>query len=321
MRNLLLYGFVMLTSWTFGQSFKSKISDSIVQVGQQFTVTYIIEAKVGDSIQFEERTNFLPARAISESGNIATEELEFELIRTHSTLLKKKKNRQLYEVKYTVVVWDSGLFVIPGPSFSIEDSMATCPDLRMACFLTAPQDGMDLYDIREDYAEVPPNPFSLKLFLKKHWWWLTLIAVAILLFFVIRAARRRRLLEDEEEEERPMSLKDRTLLAIDALEKAKLWERDQLKEHFVELSYILRSYLTARYSLSLLEKTTFEARLMLTQQGLERETVDVIIRILSQSDMVKFAKSKPDVISILRVSAEAKQVVAETSPLDFDNVE
>lgn len=320
MRNLVLYSFILCNSWVFGQTIKSKISDSIVVIGQQFIVTYSIEAKVGDSIQFVERTDFLPARAVSESGIIATDELEFELISTDAKRSKNKKDLQVYEIQYTVVVWDSGLFVIPGPNFVIDDSMAICPDLRLASYLTPPKDGMDLYDIREDYAEIPPNPFSIKVFLKKHWWWLTLIVVAIVLFFVIRAIRRRRLME-EEEEERPMSLKDRTLLAIDALEKAKLWERDQLKEHFVELSYIVRSYLTARYSLSLLEKTTHEARLMLTQQGLERETVDVIIRILSQSDMVKFAKSKPDVISILRVSAEAKQVVAETSPLDFDNVE
>ena len=94
-----------------------------------------------------------------------------------------------------------------------------------------------------------------------------------------------------------------------------------MKEHFVELSYILRSYLTSRYDISLLEKTTYETTVLLTRKGLEEETVDVIIRILSQSDMVKFAKSKPDVIAILRISALAKQVVAETSPLDFDNVE
>ena len=118
-----------------------------------------------------------------------------------------------------------------------------------------------------------------------------------------------------------MSLKERTLLAIDALDNEKLWEKEKLKEHFVELSYILRSYLTARYSITLLEKTTYEAKLLLTQNGLNEDTVENIGRILSESDMVKFAKSKPEVISILRVSTLARQIVAETSPLDFDSVE
>ncbi len=121
------------------------------------------------------------------------------------------------------------------------------------------------------------------------------------------------------DEERPISLKQRTLIAIEALEDAKLWERDQLKEHFVELSYILRSYLTSRYNITLLEKTTYETTIVLTEKGLNEDTVNVILRILSQADMVKFAKSKPDTISILRISTLAKQIVAETSPLEFDN--
>ena len=84
---------------------------------------------------------------------------------------------------------------------------------------------------------------------------------------------------------------------------------------------ILRMYLTSRYEISLLEKTTYETKLLLTQKGLNDETVEVIARILSESDMVKFAKSEPDVIAILRVSTLARQIVAETSPLEFDNVE
>jgi hypothetical protein len=59
----------------------------------------------------------------------------------------------------------------------------------------------------------------------------------------------------------------------------------------------------------------------LTKKGLNEDTVENIGRILSESDMVKFAKSKPEVISILRVSTLARQIVAETSPLEFDNVE
>jgi len=180
---------------------------------------------------------------------------------------------------------------------------------------------MDIYEIRENYATIPDKPFSFVEFVSDNWWWLTLIVVAVLVFFIVRS-RQRRLKEDEyEEPARPMSLKERTILAIDALEKEELWTKDKLKEHFIELSYILRSYLTSRYSISLLDKTTYETKLLLTRQGLNSETVDVIARILSQSDMVKFAKSKPDMIAILRQSTLAKQIIAETSPLDFDNVD
>jgi len=136
-------------------------------------------------------------------------------------------------------------------------------------------------------------------------------------------ARRRRWDREIENREdiRPMNLKERTIKAIEALDASELYNKGQLKEHFVELSYILRSYLTSRYNISLLDKTTEQTKIILTKQGLNDETVDTIARILSQSDMVKFAKSKPEVISILRQSTLVKQIIAETSPLDFDNVD
>ena len=116
-----------------------------------------------------------------------------------------------------------------------------------------------------------------------------------------------------------LSLEERTLNAIDALEKRKLWEEDRLKEHFVQLSYILRSYLTERYSISLLEKTTHEARLLLEEIALNKSTISSIISVLSEADMVKFAKSKPEVNSILLVSRMARVIVKETRPIESEN--
>jgi len=37
--------------------------------------------------------------------------------------------------------------------------------------------------------------------------------------------------------------------------------------------------------------------------------------------MVKFAKSSPDELSVLRISVLAKQIIAETSPIEFENVD
>jgi hypothetical protein len=118
-----------------------------------------------------------------------------------------------------------------------------------------------------------------------------------------------------------MTLKERTLLAIDALEKSKLWEKKQVKEHFTELTFILRSYLSARYTINLLEKTSHETKLLLLQCGLHAETVRIISELLTEADMVKFAKSHPDEIAIYKLTQLARQVVAETSPIEFEHAE
>jgi hypothetical protein len=314
----LIYSCCMLISFVgFGQTLNATISESVLYIGQPVTITYSVNTEKKDSLIFVPHKESIKARILSKTGTLTTEGADFEITDEFIDTFVIDGKRKHWVGQYVVTAWDSGMYIIPGPTILINDSVYQFQDLTIACMLVDPIDGVDLYDIKENFAEIPPKAFSLVDFLKSNWWWIALIIVGIIAFIILK----RRNKEDTEEREKPLSLRQRTLFAIDALEKAKLWEKGLLKEHFVELSMILRMYLTSRYEISLLEKTTYETRLLLTQKGLNEETVQVIARILSESDMVKFAKSEPDTISILRVSTLARQIVAETSPLEFDNVE
>ncbi len=300
------------------QELKQKVSESQLVIGQPVVLTYSVLTAKEDTLFFKEKNDVIEARAITKTGDLSTEGIEFEITHPFIDTFIFDHSQKYWEGQYVITAWDSGLFVIPGASVIINDSTYHFEDIALACYLVDPIDGMDIYDIKENFTEIPDKPFSITEFLSDNWWWLLIILFAIIAFI---SYRRKNTNDDYEEEEKPISLKERTLIAIESLEQAKLWEKDQLKEHFVELSYILRSYLTSRYDVSLLEKTTYETKLLLTQKGLNPETVNTVARILSEADMVKFAKSKPDLIAILRVSTLAKQIVAETSPLEFDNVE
>ena len=61
----------------------------------------------------------------------------------------------------------------------------------------------------------------------------------------------------------------------------------------------------------LLEKTTSETKLLLAQKGIKKDLIAKIEDVLQQSDMVKFAKSTPDEITILSVSIIAKEIIQE----------
>ena len=301
-----------------GQKLHQKVSESQLVIGQPVELTYSVVTAKDDTVSFKEKADEIEARSITKTGDLSSEGISFEITKPFSdTFLFHAKSKE-WIGHYTITAWDSGLFVIPGPALIINDSTYYFDDIAIACYLVDPIDGVDIYDIREEFADIPEKPFSILDFIADNWWWLLMILFAIIAFFTFRKKKDE---DDDIEEEKSISLKERTILAIEALEKAKLWEKDQLKEHFVELSYILRSYLTSRYDISLLEKTTYQTKLLLTQKGLNPETVDSIAYILSESDMVKFAKSKPDLVAILRVSTLAKQIVAETSPLEFDNAE
>lgn len=305
----------------FTQQLLEDLSQDNILIGEPVIVKYTVKTKLTDTLAFGEKVDFLTARLKDKGSSLSNKTAEFELMKPFwDTVIVLGMNKK-WVGQYLVTAWEDGEYILPGPTITINDSTFYFEDLAIEVTLVAQKKNVDLYEIRENYTEIPDQPFSPLKFIKRNWWWIVIIVVALILGWLI--ARRRRWDREIENREnvRPMSLKERTIRAVEALDKSELWNKDQLKEHFVELSYILRSYLTARYSISLLDKTTEQTKILLIKQGLNAETVDVIARILSQSDMVKFAKSKPDTISILQQSTLVKQIIAETSPLDFDNVE
>ena len=307
---------IVLSLSTSAQKLSVSVSDDEILIGEVTTIKYKIKTKSSDSISFEAKVDEIPSKMFS-SETLLTDGPNFEITERFSDTTIKKNTTQLWTGEYKITVWDSGVFILPGPMVLIEDSTFRFDDISIEALLVAKKKDVELYDIKENYSDIPAKPFSLGEFLSNNWWWLLLLVIVAIGYFYFKRKKQPTL----PVEKRRVSLKQRTLIAIEALENEKLWEKDKLKEHFIELSYILRSYLTTRYNISLLERTTRQTKLLLAEKGLNDDTIDTIIRILSQSDMVKFAKSKPEPIEILRISTFAKQIVAETSPLEREDAE
>lgn len=317
MKKALTYLFLALGFFSFGQKLTATFSQHQSLIGEPITLEYTVSTKVNDSLFFEPFSNEIETRLLDTSSTLTNEGINLEIYQSFHDTTIISGNQKKWIGKYVVIPWDSGMYLIPGQKISINDSLFQFKDLAIDVMFIQKQKGIDIFDIRENFTELPDEEFNFHKFFIKHWWWLIggfllLIGSAIFLW------RKNKNNAEIALPEKKINLKDRTIMAIDALEAEKLWEKEKLKEHFIELSFIMRSYLTSRYNIPLLEKTTNQSRTLLLQQGLHEETVETIITILFQSDMVKFAKSKPDSMTILKQSALAKQIVAETSPLDFD---
>lgn len=316
---ILIFLGTSITGWS--QQLSESISQDNVLIGEPVSIKYIVKTKLTDTIAFAEKLDYLDGRFKEGGGSLSKKGAEFELVEPfRDTIIALGMNKK-WIGEYIVTTWEDGEYIIPGATIGINDSTYRFDDLALEVTLVDQKEDVDLYEIRENFTDIPEEPFSAMKFLKRNWWWIAIVVGALVMgWLIVRRRRWDREIENREDI-RPMNLKERTIKAVEALDNSELYNKGKLKEHFVELSYILRSYLTARYNISLLDKTTEQTKLILTKQGLNDETVDTIARILSQSDMVKFAKSKPDVISILRQSTLVKQIIAETSPLDFDNVD
>lgn len=314
---------VLLCAFSQAQELKSWVNPSSILIGETVEYTLRIKLAPGSRIRYEAFQGFIPGKLKLPNGSLATgQTVEVELLEEFSDSLHKGASYDTWIGKYSITVWDSGTVVLPEQSIVINDSTFYFSSLEVNARFVAPIKDQDIYDIRESFADIPePQTFlqkTLGFLIANAYWLLPLLAVLVL---VIIQLRRHKKAAKSKPKVKEISLKDKTLLAIESLEQQRLWEQGKLKLHYIELSYIMRSYLSSRYNLNLLEKTTLETRLLLRQSGLVDETIDTLMTILTQSDMVKFAKSSPDELSILKVSVLAKQLVAETSPIEFENVD
>ena len=300
-----------------GQTVSCKVSAKSILIGKPVELTYTCRMDAKSVYRFKPEPGILPSRKKTPGSELAYETSENieQLLPFRDTVLMKG-DEKIWKGTYTVTGWDEGIYLIEGQSILVDDSTFSLPSATIEVELVKEKKGQDIYDIEESFAELPDQEKGLFNFLKKYWWVL-LIFMLITGYFLYRKWKNNR--SEETSGTTELSLKERTLLAIDMLEKERMWEKGKLKEHYIELSFILRSYLSSRYDLNLLENTTREAQLLLTHKGLHPETVRVIGTVLDQSDMVKFARSAPLEMEVLKVSQQVRQIVAETSPIEFEH--
>jgi len=311
--------FSILPILSFGQELSATLNHTQILVGEQVTYTLKIVLNHGMKIQYEPFQAAIPGKLQNLKTHLSSsKKIDLEILIPFSDTLMKGTKQDTWIGTYIITCWDSGTVVLPEQIVVIADSTFYFPESRLNCNLVPSIKNQDLYDIRESFADVPDPKTRLDKIKDYGWtngyWLFPLLIIAVFVFIQLRRHKKAakpatRIAET--------SLKDKTIFAIESLEKQKLWEQGKLKTHYVELSYIMRAYLSNRYELNLLEKTTIETRLLLRQVGLHPETIDGLMTILNQADMVKFAQSNPDEITILKVSILAKQIFAETSPIEF----
>lgn len=316
-----LSSIALLILQTISFSQESSLSTNKIQIGEEVVLTYRITLATEAAFRHIPFGTTVPAKKKSASGTLAQEtSTSIEQLKSfNDTVLLKGKTKEWIGT-YQLTAWDEGSFVIEGAKIQVGDSMILFPAVTLTAQLVATKKDLDLYDIREQFADLPEPPHPLVQFFTNNREWLVpaliVLGLAVLLFILWWRSQKKPSVPEQ-----VISLKERSLLAIDALERERLWEKNKLKTHYIELSYILRSYLSSRYQLSLLENTSKEAQLLLKQKGLHPETIRTIGIVLDQSDLVKFARSKPDEQEILKISQLVRQVIAETSPLEFDRDE
>lgn len=280
------------------------LDSSVIRIGEQVRLDLQVTYRVDQG----ER----PVIAWPAIGDTLTGAVEVLMDTGIDTLLENPDRDPYRFVQHRTLVitaWDSGFWAIPPFRFLVgRDTLDT--EALLLEVRTVPVDTSQAY---RDIKEIDAMPWDTRSWLEQHWPWIAGGAVLLAaLLLLLRRLRRRKPAPAAAEEAPPLPLLERTLAALDDLERRRLWQQGDDKAHQVELSIILRAYVEERYRVPALESTTDELvdRLRPTAMGaVHREALANLLRL---ADLVKFAKLRPAPAEHEQGLVSARDFVKET---------
>jgi hypothetical protein len=299
-------------SFSFGQQLNIHLDKEEVQIGEPFILTYsvISKRKLDSIIYFSNKESFPGKNSAANQVEGVSTKYNLEILKTFSDTNYQDGKEFIWKGSYQLVAWDSAYVVIPPEIIYIEDSLHLFPAGLIYVMSPTADPSKPIYDINESFTALPDESAFLK-FIKSNWWWLSILAISLigLVIYIVKKSRK---------EQEPLSLRQKTLVQIDQLEKSKAYEIN-LKEYYYDLSIILRRFFASHYHLRIMDKTTIEIEAVLAENELDNKMILLTRKLLMQSDLVKFAQSVPALSEIENVTNDARRVVNKIADLDLKN--
>lgn len=293
------------------------VDKSKVEIGEPFVLTLSFTSHLPiDSLNYDAAKNILIGKITQANGvSVNNKNYELEISTPFSDTTYQEKNSYHWMGKYELIAWDSAYVIISDQYLRFQDSTFYFNPVIVEVNSPIADGTKDIYDIKELSTQLEEAKPSWLIFIIKHWWWITFILV-LLVVLIILQLRKSPVDPKMERVITRLSPKESALKAIKELEESQLYEKD-LKEYYYQLSIIVRAFLSRHYNSNFMDKTTHESKMDLIHRDLSDDTISTIITLLSQSDMVKFAQSKPSLEDILRTGNKAKQIVSEIADVEL----
>lgn len=270
--------FILFSSISYSQV-TSSIDTNSIKIGEQIIYKIEVETDTSNLVVFPKGQTFSP----------------LEMIDAGVTDTLKNKDKYNLIKKYGLTQFDSGAYTIPRQKIIIGDKAYLTDSLKVeVANIAVDTTEQGLYDIKP-IIEVKKKGGN---------WWKYLLLILFIIGLVAAALwwfiwRKKPLTEEEQIALLPPY--DRAKLALKKLDESHYLEHEELKSYYSELTLIIRKYLDEKVYEKSLESTTDEliTRLRLLKEGnqidLSKETIKNIESILKRADLVKFAKSAPDI--------------------------
>ena len=287
-KNIITALALIISGFCANAQIKTSVDSTSIRIGEELIISFKVELDSLKKVVFPEIKSF---------GAL-------EVIENYKTdTLIEKSNIALIK-QYGLTQFDSGTYTIPQQKILYGNKTLLSDSIEINVLsIKVDTTKQKLYDIKPILQVKKP---SLKKTILN--WFLILIALTAIISIAFYYWRKREL----KTKNTSLSLPPYELakLALSKLNEEKAFENDEVKEFYSDLTLILRKYLNDKVYNHSLESTTDELLLKLNdlnksnQISLDEESIKNIEATLKRADLVKFAKSKPN-IEMVRMDKKA----------------
>lgn len=278
LKNIKILFCLLLTSIAFSQSIQSTVDSTHIKIGSQFNLTIKANVTLKDKVIFPEGQFF---------GQV-------EVLESYPIDSIKNNDKLELIKKYGLTQFDSGRYVIPPLQVIINnktirtDSFAIVVNPVVVDTLK-----QQMYDIKSIITVDKPTDY---------FWLYVLLGLVVIIgigFLVYYFIKKKQIKKNEEDEILFASPIEKALSQLQSLEGKELWQKGETKAYYSELTDITRYYLEEAVEIPAMESTsnelfqTLKSTIKKRKIKLSQDVLEKFKKVMSNADLVKFAKSKP----------------------------
>ena len=221
---------------------------------------------------------------------------------------------------YIVTSFDSALVYHPGFEVKAgEETYLTNPISVKIVDMPIDTTQQAITDIKDVYQ--PPIDWMFYLTIAGYVL-LAILILTLIIYFVNKYLKSRKNKEQEVEIEPvdPRKAHEIAYEELDVLRQKQLWQSQQFKIYYTELTEILRRYISNRYSIDAMEQTSDEVVNQFRQNKElrdKKEEIKLLADVLQLADLVKFAKWQPLPDECERSFHQVTQFVDQTKEIEI----
>lgn len=226
----------------------------------------------------------------------------------------KDPNLLIQEQSFIVTSFDSGYYAIPPIPVIVNNDTFYSNPILLEVNTVAVDTTKQFKHIKGIYDTDLTLTDYIKLignWLKENILWIAIVVILTLLavYYFYWRHRKKQVVEE------PKIIIPPHITAFERLkelENKKLWQNNQIKEYYIELSDILRTYIEERFLINALEQTTDEIMMQLRLTDITEISKLTLVPVLRLADLVKFAKENPVGMENEEMMQRAKDFIQST---------